>query len=128
MKLYEKYKQLKSQNKEKMYLFRNGNFYIFLEEDAERINEYMVLKKTSFTKDTIKCGFPVSRLDDYQRVFYKHKLPVEIVISDEHQDFKRLKKLEQLDNMVLDNVTPLEALQFLYELKQESSEKCEERN
>ena len=49
MKIYDKYKELKEQNSSKMYLFRNGNFYIFLDKDADLINEYVVLKKTNFT-------------------------------------------------------------------------------
>lgn len=54
MKLYDKYKELKEQNKDKLYLFKNGNFYIFIEEDADYINEYVVLRKTNFTKNIQK--------------------------------------------------------------------------
>lgn len=33
-KLYDKYLELKKKDESKMYLFRCGNFYIFLDEDA----------------------------------------------------------------------------------------------
>lgn len=50
MKLYDKYKELKEQNKDKLYLFKNGNFYIFIGEDADYINEYVVLRKKILQK------------------------------------------------------------------------------
>ena len=44
----------------------------------------MVLKKTSFSKETFKCGFPVNSLEQYLRVFSNHKLIIQVVeeISD----------------------------------------------
>ena len=62
-----------------MYLFRSGNFYIFLGEDADNINNYVVLKKTPFCKETKKCGFPIGSLDDYMKVFHNQGLNVEVV-------------------------------------------------
>lgn len=112
MKIYEKYKELKQINSDKMYLFRSGGFYIFLGEDADRINEYMVLKKTPFTKETMKCGFPVGSLEDYKKVFNNHGLNIDVI---EPEDNNPLKILE---NILLDTITPLEALKILYELKE----------
>lgn len=112
MKIYEKYKELKQNDNDKMYLFRSGGFYIFLAEDADKINEYMVLKKTPFTKETMKCGFPVGSLEDYVKVFNNHGLNIEII---EPEDNNPLKMLESIS---LDSITPLEALKILYELKE----------
>lgn len=36
--LYDKYLILKQKDKEKLYLFKNGNFYIFLDDDCDYIN------------------------------------------------------------------------------------------
>ena len=68
-KIYNKYLELKNNNPKKLYLFHSGKFYIFLADDADIINQYVVLKKTKFTKEIYKCGFPDSVIDDYKRVF-----------------------------------------------------------
>lgn len=109
MKLYDKYKELKEQNKDKLYLFKNGNFYIFIGEDADYINEYVVLKKTNFTKDIQKCGFPVNSKDAYLKVFQNHGLNIEII--------ENIDEKNKLENIDLDTITPIQALNILYELK-----------
>ena len=82
-KIYEKYLILKQRDDKKLYLFKNGNFYIFLKDDCDYINEYVVLKKTLFTKDIYKCGFPIQSLEQYMHVFHNHKLNVEVI--DDYQ-------------------------------------------
>lgn len=109
MKLYDKYKELKEQNKDKLYLFKNGNFYIFIGEDADYINEYVVLKKKNFTKDIQKCGFPVNSKDAYLKVFQNHGLNIEII--------ENINEKNKLENIDLDTITPIQALNILYELK-----------
>lgn len=109
MKLYDKYKELKKQNKDKLYLFKNGNFYIFIGEDADYINEYVVLRKTNFTKNIQKCGFPVNSKDVYLKVFQNHGLNIEII--------ENINEQNKLENIDLDTITPIEALNILYELK-----------
>ncbi len=44
-KVVNECKMLKQNNKDCLYLFRLGRFYCFIGEDAEKINNYMVLKK-----------------------------------------------------------------------------------
>lgn len=78
-KIYEKYLALKNNYKNKLYLFRIGNFYVFLKDDCDYINEYVVLKKTLFAKDVYKCGFPVCSLEQYMYVFNNHNLNIEII-------------------------------------------------
>ena len=46
MKLYDKYKYLKKIDSNKNYLFKSGNFYIFLDEDAKVISSVTTLKLT----------------------------------------------------------------------------------
>lgn len=114
--IYDKYKKLKQQDKDKFYLFRSGNFYIFLEEDADKINEYVVLKKTNFCKEAMKCGFPVGSLEDYLKVFHNHGLKVEVVEQIGKKDLSQA--MEILRNLDLDKITPIKALNILKEIKE----------
>lgn len=111
-KLIEKYNELKEKDKDKLYLFKSGKFYIFLCDDADYINEYVVLKKTIFTKDTYKCGFPVERLDAYLKVFKNHNLNIEI-IENNNKDIINIIK-----NIDIDNITPMDALNKLKDIKE----------
>lgn len=116
--IYDKYKKMKEKDKEKMYLFRSGNFYIFLGEDADNINNYVVLKKTPFCKETIKCGFPIGSLDDYMKVFHNQGLNVEVVEDSINATNKDLTEMISILNKLdLNQVTPLKALNILKELK-----------
>jgi len=81
-KIYNEYLKLKKENPNKLYLFHSGKFYIFISEDVDTINQYVVLKKTKFTKEISKCGFPDSSYDDYMRVFNNHHLDIEIIESN----------------------------------------------
>ena len=45
--LYELYKKLKQKNSMEIYLFKTGIFYIFLEDDAKFIEQYIPLKLTN---------------------------------------------------------------------------------
>jgi len=40
-KIVSEYLRRKRLDKNKMYLFRNGNFYIFIGENADKINDYI---------------------------------------------------------------------------------------
>ena len=126
-KIYEKYLILKKKNKEKLYLFRNGNFYIFLDEDCDYINEYVVLKKTLFTKNVYKCGFPVNVLDRYMHVFNNHNLKIEIVEDYENIDYDEdIKEIvfNSIKKLDIDNLTPVASIKFLADLKERINERC----
>lgn len=116
-KIYEKYLELKAIDKDKMYLFHSGKFYIFIADDADKINDYIVLKKTPFCKEALKCGFPDTSLNDYLRVFNNHMLNIEVIEkivedSDINKDI-----ISYLYNIDLDNITPMDALLHLKYLK-----------
>jgi DNA mismatch repair ATPase MutS len=117
-KIYDKYLELKNINKDKMYLFHCGKFYIFVGDDVEKINDYIVLKRVPFCKETDKCGFPDSSLNDYLRVFNNQKLDIEVIESvlDEPKcsNSDIVKLLKGLD---VNNLTPMEALLELKKLK-----------
>lgn len=112
-KIYSEYLKLKEQDNSKLYLFKNGNFYIFIADDCDLINEYVVLKKTKLTKDIFKCGFPLNSLDNYLHVFHNHKLNIEIIQNINAESVEEI--LKKID---IDNITPVEALNKLKILKE----------
>lgn len=116
-KIYDKYLELKGIDSNKMYLFRCGKFYIFIADDCETINNYVVLKKVNFCKDVLKCGFPINVLDDYMRVFKNHNLDIE-VIDEIVIESKRDNIYDMLSKIDVDNITPVDALLKLRELKE----------
>lgn len=123
-KIVEKYEELKQVDSSKLYLFKSGKFYIFIGDDCDYINEYIVLKKTKFSGEYCKCGFPVDSIDNYLRVFNNHNLNIEI-ITDFHVDNSKKESdiVDMLKKINPDKMTPLEALNFLYKLKEIVNEK-----
>ncbi len=114
-KIYTKYLELKEKNPNKLYLFKSGKFYIFIADDCDKINEYVVLKKVKFTNETYKCGFPENVLDDYLRVFSNHKLDIELV---ENTDVSKNTIYEIIEKTDINKITPMEALKILEDLKE----------
>ena len=119
-KIYDKYLELKKQNAEKFYLFKCGGFYIFLEDDAQKINEYVVLKITPFTKNIVKCGFPLGSLENYLKVFQNHKLDIVIIENFElYSEKEKCEKIIKFINKIdINNITPLEAIVKLSKLQE----------
>ena len=105
-KIVSEYKRLKEINNSKLYLFKIGKFYVFIGDDADTINYYMVLKKTKFSKEFYKCGFPEERLNEYLKVFKNLNLDIEIIKETSvsslkskllYTDLNKLKKKEAID-------------------------------
>ncbi len=80
-KLYKKYLSKKKDDKNKLYLFKVGKFYIFLGEDAKLMSEELGLKLTKFSKLTNKCGFPSEKIDTYIKFIELLEYDYEIVLS-----------------------------------------------
>lgn len=117
-KFYEAYLNLKRKNSEKLYLFRMGNFYIFLADDAKRVSTVTTLKITNFNNDVVKCGFPVIAKDKYLEIFQNIHLNVE-VIEALPKDSKKdridpiLAKIKKLN---VNTITSMRAMGYLEEL------------
>ena len=62
-KLYKSYLSLKIKDCSKLYLFKSGIFYIFLDEDARIVSPILNLKLTNLNSTTVKCGFPANSLE-----------------------------------------------------------------
>lgn len=115
-KIYDSYLKHKNNDKNKIYLFKSGMFYIFVDEDATNISKIIPLKITNLTNDIVKCGFPVDALNRYKGVFENLKLDIEIVDSINNTDniTKLINKLQKLD---INNITPVKSIELLQELK-----------
>lgn len=95
MRIYEKYKQLKEMDNSKKYLFKAGNFYIFLSADAKEIVEVTTLKLTTFG-NTVKCGFPLSSLDKYLSILSNIGMDV-VLVENKEIIVNELKNLDLND-------------------------------
>ena len=116
MSVYSKYLELKNEDKEKIYLFGVGSFYIFINEDAEYISKITTLKLVNHAKNVIKCGFPKNCLDKYLSIF--NNLGLNIVVVNGTDENKMVDKyLEKTRNIDIDNITPLECFNIICELK-----------
>lgn len=115
-KLYDNYLKLKKESSSKYYLFKSGNFYIFIDEDAKKISEITTLKLTNLTNDILKCGFPKNTLDKYISIFKNLNINIEIIdeVKTNLTNDKIIKKLKSID---INSITPLKALNILHELK-----------
>ena len=84
-KLYEKYLALKRQNASTLYLFKNGIFYIFLDEDAKKMSTLLNLKLTNLNESVLKCGFPINNLSKYSNLINSSGYQVSIVDSSSNE-------------------------------------------
>lgn len=94
-------------------IYKSGIFYIFLNEDAKYISEKYHLKLTSFGND-VKCGFPISAKDKYLSFLKNENISIIDKTKATDLDNNFIKILNKVD---LDNITPKEAIDVLYELK-----------
>lgn len=113
-KLYEKYLELKNKDSKFYYLFKCGNFYIFLDDDAKEINKVTLLKLTKINANIVKCGFPINSLEKYMNIFKNLNLDIKIVKDSKNSIDKIIKKLKKIE---INNITPLKALKVLKELQ-----------
>lgn len=81
-KLYEKYLECKIKDKNKIYIFKNGNFYLFLGEDAKIVNKELGLKLTKFCNESEKCGFPISEFDKYIKFITLLDYKYEVILGE----------------------------------------------
>ena len=75
-KLYKKYISLKIENPNKIYLFKVGIFYIFLDDDARLMSSVLELKLTKFNSVIYKCGFPVNSSEKYFNLLKKYNYAI----------------------------------------------------
>ena len=115
-KIYEKYIELKTKDKNKVYLIKSGIFYIAVDEDAKLLNEKIYLKLTNLTKNIKKVGFPLSNVDEYKKRLDYLNIEYELVEIEVKTYNKIINELRCAD--ILDK-THKELKDFLIKLKQD---------
>lgn len=117
-KLLKKYDELKKKDPKKVYLFKNGIFYILLNEDARKVSKELNLKLTDLGPEMIKCGFPVAKLEKYTTLLNQKKIAFELIQASSESQITSKNIIKQINNIDLKNTTPKEAFDFIYNIQQ----------
>ncbi len=127
-KLFNQYKSLKEKDNEKVYLFKSGIFYIAIDEDAQFLSNTIGFKLTNLNETTKKCGFPVSRIDYYKKIFDIGNINYELIEKSQvNVDLKNndLNKLiTNLSNLDFDNITYKQAFEILQNASNKIKQIC----
>lgn len=117
-------KSLKEQDKNKIYLFKSGIFYIALGEDAEFLSNAVGFKLTPLNENVKKCGFPISRIEYYKKIFDIGNINYELIQNNpiilntenlrENKDLNFM--INKLQNIDFNNITYKQAYETLEEL------------
>lgn len=124
-KLYKKYISLKIENPNKIYLFRVGIFYIFLDDDARLMSTILKLKLTKLNSVIFKCGFPVNSSEKYFNLLKKYNYDICVVDENDiydtinsyknNNEFKKIAlKLVSID---INSLSISDAFELLSELQ-----------
>lgn len=127
-KLYEQYKKLKNNDKDKMYLFKSGIFYIALDEDAKKLSEIFGFKLVEFNDLILKCGFPLKRISYYSQMLEINKILFEIIDPnyakiDNYNEYIKNENIrhviQSILNLDMNDTTFQQAFIFLQNLQTE---------
>lgn len=130
-KLFLIYKKLKETNKDTVYLFKSGIFYIALSDDAIFLASKFNLKLTNLNSTILKCGFPVSSIDKYITKFNLNNINFEIVDAEKNalylpRDFTLNKKIENLLDLIssidINSLSVSKAYEFIETIQKQTEE------
>lgn len=130
-KLYNSYLELKEKDSNFIYLFKNGVFFIALDEDAIKLSNIFSFKLSNFTPSVVKCGFPCSSFEKYSKLFSACNLNIKIIgpaqstsylITDYAQNENITKLLNSIKLLDVNNLSVKEAYNFLEELQKSAKE------
>lgn len=123
-KLLNTYNNLKQQDSEVLYLFKNGAFYLALQEDADFLSNTFNLKITKLNDEANKCGFPCSSFDKYyiklNNLNKKFKIIEKDVIFEATDYLKNneIKKIiDEIKEIDINTLSVSEAFAFIENLK-----------
>lgn len=128
-KLLKQYESLKKENASCIYIFRVGIFYNILNEDAKTLNEKLGLKLTSLSPEIIKCGFPISSLDNYTKKLDILQLEYKVVdnlpnssVAEYSNNIEIKKILKKIADLDMNNTTFQQAFNILLDLQKKIKE------
>ncbi len=113
--MYDIYLEMKKENKDKMYLFKAGRFYYFLGEDADVASRELLLKKTKFSAQSDKRGFPENSFEKYSKFLNALKLDFEVVLNNNDQVLTDIKSLNLNEISGADAISKLKEYQTILE-------------
>ena len=128
-KLYDNFMNLKGSNKDKVYLFKSGIFFIALNEDATKLSEIFGFKITNLNDTVTKCGFPAKRIEYYSSLLDKMNIDFELIdsnskkVENSSEYISNLNFNSIIDKLVkidFDNITCKDAFDILYDLSLKS--------
>lgn len=127
-KLLNTYNNLKKQNSDILYLFKNGAFYLAIEDDARFLSHNFNLKLVNLNSQAVKCGFPCSSFDKYYIMLNKLEKEFKIVDKDTVSDVavyleneQVLSLLKQIEEIDLYNLSVSEAFAFIEKIKEKTN-------
>lgn len=123
------YVESKKQNPKTVYLFKSGIFFIALDEDAKKLSKLFNFKLTNFTPTVVKCGFPCSSLEKYEKLFKAFNLAIKIIEADKNisynlQDYSQNSHITYILNSIkaidINHLSIQEAYALLEKLQNEA--------
>lgn len=121
-KIYDKFLELKSANKNKIYIFDAGIFLIFIDEDAKKMSQILNLKLTNLNDKIVKCGFPKSHVDKYVSLLETHNIDFQIIHDLNNSSNVYSRKIidpifTSIINKNLDNMSVSEVYNFVEDIQ-----------
>lgn len=134
-KLLNTYINLKKQDSNYIYLFKNGIFYLALEDDARFLSKEFNLKLTSLNAEAVKCGFPCSSFDKYYlmltninkefKIIDKEMISNSTVYLENKEILELLNKIKDVD---VNSLSVSEAFSFIENISENSKKILESCN
>lgn len=126
-KMFQLYKQLKTENNKVIYLFKSGIFYIALDDDAIYLSNLFNFKLTNLNSSVVKCGFPTTSIDKYIKLFSSYGINFKLIDYDLNtiyspKEFQLNINIKDLLNSInsvdTDNLSISEVYNFIEDLKE----------
>lgn len=126
-KLLKKYNELKSKDKNVVYLFKVGIFYNVFNDDADILSKELGLKITQLSDNLYKVGFPVSQISKYTNLIKNKSINFMIVDNDvkvnSNDEYIKMVSSNKIIKKILDidfnNTTFIEAFNLLHSIQNE---------
>lgn len=130
-KLFLKYKELKQFSnsvEKKLFLFKSGIFFLFIDEDARIASSLLNLKLGKLNEKIVKCGFPISSLEKYSNLLKYNGYTLEIVNMNDNQTYSAndylnnvaiQKIINDILNLDIDSLSISQTYDFLYNIQKD---------